>query len=122
MQAGSVYVAPPGYHLLVEPARTLALSVDEPVNFCRPSVDVLFESAAYAYREKLLGIVLTGANGDGARGLKAVREAGGLAWVQDPDTALARAMPQCALQYAGADLILSLADLATELAALGRPR
>ena len=122
VQAGSVYVAPPGYHLLVEPARTLALSVDEPVNFCRPSVDVLFESAAYAYREKLLGIVLTGANDDGARGLKAVREAGGLAWVQDPDTALARAMPQCALQYAGADLILSLADLATELAALGRPR
>ncbi len=122
VQPGTVYVAPPGYHLLVEPERTLALSVDEPVNFCRPSVDVLFESAAYAYRENLLGIVLTGANDDGARGLKAIRDSGGLAWVQDPSTALARAMPQCALQFAGADRILSLADLATELAGLGRPR
>jgi two-component system chemotaxis response regulator CheB len=120
--AGTVYVAPPGYHLLVEPARSLALSVDEPVNFCRPSIDVLFESAAWAYGPKLLGIVLTGANADGARGLRAIRSAGGLAWVQEPSTALAPVMPQSAISLAGADRILPLAELASELAALGEAR
>ncbi|MCC6533164.1 MAG: chemotaxis protein CheB [Burkholderiales bacterium] len=118
---GTVYVAPPGYHLLVEPARTLALSVDEPVNFCRPSIDVLFESAAYAYREALLGIVLTGANEDGARGLDAIRRAGGLAWVQQPSTSVSPVMPESALRYAGADRILALSEMATELARFVRP-
>jgi two-component system chemotaxis response regulator CheB len=122
LKPGAVYIAPPGYHMLTELDRTLALSVDEPVNFCRPSIDVLFESAAYAYRRALLGIVLTGANDDGARGLKAIREAGGLAWVQDPQEAVAGAMPQSAIQCAGADRILRLQDLAKELAALGRAR
>ena len=122
LQAGCVYVAPPGYHLLVEPAHTLALSVDEPVHFSRPSIDVLFESAAYAYGCKLLGIVLTGANEDGAQGLRAIRSAGGLAWVQEPQSAVASVMPQSAIECAGADRILPLAQLASELAALGRPR
>ena len=121
-QAGTVYVAPPGYHLLVEPARTLALSVDEPVNFSRPSIDVLFESAAYAYGRGLLGIVLTGANEDGAQGLKAIRSAGGLGWVQEPRTAVASLMPRSAIECAGADRILSLPQLASELAALGGRR
>jgi len=121
-EAGTVYVAPPGYHLLVEPARSLALSVDEPVNFSRPSIDVLFESAAHAYGPGLLGIVLTGANEDGARGLKAIRSAGGLGWVQEPQTAVASVMPRSAIELAGADRILPLPQLASELAALGTPR
>jgi two-component system chemotaxis response regulator CheB len=119
---GTVYLAPPGYHLLVERGGTLALSVDEPINFCRPSIDALFDSAAYAWGEALLGIVLTGANQDGARGLHAIRAAGGLAWVQDPATALAVTMPQSAIEHAGADLILTLPEMACALARLNEPR
>ena len=84
---GTVYVAPAGYHLLVEPGGTFALSLDDPVNFSRPSIDVLFESAAYAYRDRALAIVLTGANADGAEGLRIVRAFGGTGWVQDPASA-----------------------------------
>lgn len=116
--SGTVYFAPPGYHLLVEADRSLALSVDPPVNYSRPSIDVLFESAAYAYRERLLGIVLTGANEDGARGLASIRRLGGLAWVQDPSTAMADAMPAAAIARAGADRIFDLKEMAAELAAL----
>ena len=115
---GTVYVAPPAYHLLVEPDRSFALSVDAPVNYSRPSIDVLFESAAYAYRERLLGIVLTGANSDGADGLARIRSFGGRAWVQEPDTAVASMMPSSAIERAGADLILSVQDMAAELGAI----
>ena len=115
---GAVYVAPPGYHLLVEPDRSFALSIDGPVNYSRPSIDVLFESAAYAYRERLLGIVLTGANADGAEGLARIRAFGGLAWVQDPETAYASLMPSSAMARAGADGIFSLHDMAAELSAV----
>jgi two-component system chemotaxis response regulator CheB len=115
---GTVYLAPPDYHLLVEPDRTFALSVDAPVNFARPSVDVLFESAAHAHRERLLGIVLTGANDDGAEGLRAVRALGGRAWVQRPDTAVASMMPASALERAGADHVLTLEEMAARLSAL----
>lgn len=118
IRGGTVYVAPPGYHLLVERDRSLALSVDAPVNYSRPSIDVLFESAAHAYRERLLGIVLTGANEDGARGLAAIRACGGAAWVQDPATAMASAMPAGAIARAGADRILNLQEMAAQLAAL----
>jgi two-component system chemotaxis response regulator CheB len=119
IEPGHVYVAPAGYHLLVEPGRTLALSVDEPVNFARPSIDVLFESAAYVYRARLLGIVLTGANDDGARGLATIRASGGYAWVQRPDTAVASVMPASAIEIAGADRVLELRQIADELAGLG---
>jgi two-component system chemotaxis response regulator CheB len=115
---GAVYVAPPAYHLLVEPDRSFALSVDPPVNYSRPSIDVLFESAAYAYRERLLGIVLTGANADGADGLARIRAFGGKGWVQNPDTAVASMMPASAIKRAGADQILSLSEMAAELAGL----
>ena len=118
IRGGRVYVAPPGYHLLVERDRSLALSVDPPVNYSRPSIDVFFESAAHAYRGRLLGIVLTGANEDGARGLAAIRACGGAAWVQDPATAMARAMPAGAIARAGADRILNLQEMAAALAAL----
>jgi two-component system, chemotaxis family, protein-glutamate methylesterase/glutaminase len=113
---GRVYLAPPVYHLLVEPDKTFSLSSDEPVNYSRPSIDVMFESAALAYRENLLGIILTGANDDGAAGLKTIRACGGLAWVQDPADAMADSMPSAAIAQAGADVVLSLQELAQRLA------
>jgi two-component system chemotaxis response regulator CheB len=123
IEPGTVYVAPPGYHMLVEPDRTIALSIDPPVRFSRPSVDVLFESAAYAYKGALLGIVLSGANDDGARGALAIREAGGHCWVQDPATAGAPAMPNAAIANGAANQIMTLDDMAALLSAsVGRTR
>ena len=118
VEPGTIYFAPPDYHLLVEPDRHLSLSGDPPVGFSRPSIDVLFESAAHAYRERLLGIVLTGANSDGAQGLAAIRAAGGHAWVQQPEDAAAETMPAAALANAGADLVLPVRDMAERLAQL----
>jgi two-component system, chemotaxis family, protein-glutamate methylesterase/glutaminase len=107
-EPGTLYFAPPDYHLLVEPDRTLSLSCEPPVCFSRPSIDVLFESCAEAWGERLLAIVLTGANDDGAEGLARVRELGGLAAVQDPAEAAHPQMPQSALEHAGADFVLPL--------------
>jgi two-component system chemotaxis response regulator CheB len=118
IEPGTVYVAPPSYHLLIESDETLALSHDAPVGFSRPSIDVMFESAAEVFGKRLLGIVLSGANDDGAAGLAAIRAAGGRAWVQAPSDALASTMPQAALERAGADLVLPLADIAERLAHL----
>jgi two-component system chemotaxis response regulator CheB len=109
--AGNVYFAPPGYHLLVEADRTFSLSCDPPVLFSRPSIDVLLESCAEAYGARLLGMVLTGANEDGARGLAHVHACGGLTAVQDPDDALHSAMPLAAIAAADPDYVLPLADL-----------
>ncbi|RJQ14772.1 MAG: hypothetical protein C4560_11750 [Nitrospiraceae bacterium] len=106
IRPGTVYIAPPGYHLMIENDRTFSLSMFEPVNFARPSIDVLFESAADVYGEKLIGIILTGANDDGSRGLKRVKELGGLAIVQDPATAEASSMPKAAIEATGVDQIL----------------
>jgi two-component system chemotaxis response regulator CheB len=92
----TVYVAAPDYHLLID-ERTVALSTDEPVQFARPSIDVLFESAAEAYREHCVGVVLTGANADGARGLRRIVELGGAAIVEDPATANREEMPLAAV-------------------------
>ena len=105
-----VYVAPPDYHLLVEPG-SFALSVDERVQFARPSIDVLFESAADAYRERVIGIVLTGANEDGAAGLARIKARGGVAIVQDPREAERATMPQAAIDATHADAILPLAEM-----------
>jgi two-component system, chemotaxis family, protein-glutamate methylesterase/glutaminase len=118
--AGTVYVAPPDYHLLVERSKTFALSADEAVLFSRPSIDVLFESAADAYGGHLAGIVLTGASADGARGLSAVKQRGGMAIVQSPKGAVAPAMPRAALSMVQADHVLSLTDLASLLGRLTR--
>lgn len=112
LESGTVYFAPPGYHLQVEPGNWLSLSADAPVNHSRPSIDVLFESAAFACGARLLAVVLTGANADGAQGLRAVREAGGTAWVQAPHDAQHEAMPAAALAVAGADRILSVRQMA----------
>jgi len=105
---GSVYLAPPNYHLLVERDGTVALSVDPPVNFARPSVDVLFESAADVFGPTLIGMVLTGAGSDGANGLKRIKAKGGLTIVQDPKDAEADSMPRSALAVLEADHCLPL--------------
>lgn len=118
LQRGTVYVGPPNYHLLVEPGGLLSLSCDPPLHYSRPSLDMLFESAALAYRERLLAILLTGASVDGAAGLATVRRLGGAAWVQDPDQAQASFMPLAAIRQGAADRVLRLEDMANLLAGL----
>lgn len=109
---GTVYLAPPGYHLLIERDRSFSLSADPRVNFSCPSIDVLFESAADAYGPSLIGIVLTGANSDGSHGLAKVKEQGGLTIVQDPRDAQAVWMPRAALEIAQPDYIARLEEIA----------
>jgi len=108
---GTVYFAPPNYHLLVEFERTLALSTEERVNYSRPSVDVLFETAAEAYGEKLIGVILTGANHDGAQGLAMIKRCGGLTIVQSPETAEAEVMPVSAIEATEVDHVLPLDEI-----------
>jgi len=112
LQPGHAYLAPAGYHLQIERDHCFSLSMDEPLHYARPAIDILFESAAAAYRNQLIGIVLTGANADGAAGLKTIRANGGLAIVQAPETAEAGAMPRAAIQVAGADHILEIPHIA----------
>lgn len=116
---GVIYFAPSDYHLLVEADGALALSSDEIVNYSRPSIDVLFESAADAYGAGLVGVILTGANHDGAAGLKAVMDAGGLAIVEDPAQAYASAMPFAALEASSSAKIMNLDTIASYLLSLG---
>ncbi|MGX1174838.1 MULTISPECIES: chemotaxis protein CheB [Pseudomonas] len=115
---GTLYVATPGYHLSVEADRCLSLSLEEPVHHSRPSIDVLFESAADVYGEKLLAVVMTGANGDGARGLARVRALGGITVVQDPAEAQVATMPEAALALHEPDHILTLQGIGQLLAGL----
>jgi two-component system chemotaxis response regulator CheB len=100
--AGAIYTAPPNYHVLLERDRTLSLSVDPPVNYSRPSIDVLFESAADAFGPATAGLLLSGANPDGAAGLCQIADAGGWALVQNPATAEYATMPSAALARLGA--------------------
>jgi two-component system chemotaxis response regulator CheB len=115
---GTVYLAPPGYHLLVEADETFGLSVDPRVNFSRPAIDVLFESAADAWRGRLIGIVLTGAGGDGAMGAKRIRERGGYVIAQNPDEAEADRMPRAAIEAGAVDEVLPVDAIGTRAAAL----
>lgn len=116
---GTVYLAPADYHLLVERDH-FALSVDARVQFARPSIDVLFESAADAYRERLVAILLSGANEDGAQGIRSVKARGGLTLVQDPASAESARMPEAAIAGAEVDLILPLAGIVEFLNDLSR--
>jgi two-component system chemotaxis response regulator CheB len=118
VEPGTVYFAPPDYHMLVEKSRQIALSTDELVHYSRPSIDVLFESAADVYADRLLGIILTGANADGAEGLHAVHRAGGVTVVQRPDSAKVPLMVVSALQRNPADFVLSLPEIAALLKGL----
>jgi len=117
LERGRVYLAPPDYHLLVEPGH-VALSTENPVLFARPSIDVLFESVADAYRERAIGIILTGANEDGAEGLRRIKQAGGVAIVQDPATSTRRRMPDAALELTDADAVLPLEEIGPFLVGL----
>jgi two-component system chemotaxis response regulator CheB len=105
---GTLYIAPGGYHLLVEQDYSLALSCEAPVHHSRPSIDVLMESAADAWGERLMGILLTGANDDGADGLARIGEMGGLTVVQDPNEAAMPTMPRAAIRRRAPDLVLTL--------------
>ncbi|MCC5617444.1 chemotaxis protein CheB [Nostoc sp. CHAB 5836] len=114
---GHIYLAPADYHLLVELGH-FALSTDEPVSYARPSIDVLFESAADIYTEQVIGVILTGANQDGMQGLKKIKARGGTTIVQEPATAKSNIMPQAAISAVTVDWILTLSDIASEMVKL----
>lgn len=118
---GTVYIGPADYHLLVEPDYSLALSRDEARHYSRPSIDMLFESAALACRDRALAILLTGANADGAEGMKQICECGGRAWVQDPAEAFSAIMPEAAIQMITPDRIMTLNTMAACLNELTHP-
>lgn len=121
VEAG-IWFAPSGYHLLVEGDRTFAFSVDEPVNFSRPSLDVLFESVALVYGARAAAFVLTGASADGAEGARAIRDAGGFVAVQEPSSAELQIMPRSAIDRADPHVVAplpALAELLKELSTRG---
>lgn len=117
-----IYFAPAGYHILVEEDKTFSLSVDEKVNFSCPSIDVLFESAADVYRENLIGVILTGANHDGATGLQKVKKYGGLTIVQHPGDAKSPTMPEAALSITEADYTITIQELPSLLITLTKEK
>lgn len=118
IKPGVVYIAPADYHLLVEPGKTVALSIDPKVSYSRPSIDLLFETASEVYLSRLIGIILTGANHDGTAGLKKIKEKKGLTIAQNPATAEAEFMPLSAIRENIVDKILSLAEISSFLTQL----
>ncbi|HET9222057.1 MAG TPA: chemotaxis protein CheB [Roseiflexaceae bacterium] len=112
-----IYLAPADYHVLIETGG-FALSTEAPILNARPSIDALFESAADAYAAQAIGVILTGASGDGARGLARIKQRGGLALVQSPETAECRVMPEAAIDATQVDWILPLAEIAPCLVSL----
>jgi two-component system, chemotaxis family, protein-glutamate methylesterase/glutaminase len=120
VEPGCVYLAPRDYHLLVEKS-IFALSTESPVAYARPSIDVLFESAADVYQQRLIGVILTGANRDGAQGLAKIKSLGGLTVVQDPRSAESPTMPEAAISATPVDKILPLPGIASYLNELCHP-
>lgn len=114
----TIYIATPDYHLCLEPNKTLSLSNEPLVNFSRPSIDILFDSAAYAYQKNVLGILLTGSNHDGALGLKTIQEQGGLTLVQNPQGLEFPAMPKAALDLIRPDYVMTLDEISTLISAI----
>jgi two-component system chemotaxis response regulator CheB len=117
LEGGHIYIAPPDYHTLVEPGH-FSLSTDAPVRYSRPSIDVTFSSAADSYAHRTVGIVLTGANADGSDGLRRISDRGGLALVQDPDSAESRLMPAAAQRAVPRARVMSLDGIVAYLATL----
>jgi two-component system chemotaxis response regulator CheB len=111
IESGKIYFAPPNFHLLIEENYTFSLSTEERINFARPSIDVLFETAVYTYGTHLIGIILTGANNDGAKGIKLINQYRGITIVQDPKTAEVETMPNCAIESTKIDYILPLKEI-----------
>ena len=118
LEPGTVFLAPAGYHLLVERDLTLSLCAGERVNYARPAVDVTFETAADAFGANLVGVILSGGNRDGAAGMARIKAAGGVTVVQDTETAEARAMPEAAIEAAGADHLLAPSEIGPRIVAL----
>lgn len=118
IKARTIYFAPPNYHLQVEDDFLFSLSTAEKVNFSRPAIDVLFETAAWSYKNNLLGILLTGSNSDGAEGLKTIKEYGGTTIVENPETAYAITMPQAGIKKSVPDYILNLENIASKIVEL----
>jgi two-component system chemotaxis response regulator CheB len=117
VRRGHAYLAPRDYHLLIENG-SFALSTDAAVGFARPSIDVLFESAADEYQAGVIGIILTGANRDGVRGLATIKSRGGLTLVENPDSAVCRELPEITIAVTKPDEVLPLADIAPRLSAV----
>lgn len=117
IEAGRVYVAPADYHLLVEPD-SFALSVDEPIRYSRPSIDLMFTSAAHSFGAATIGVVLTGANADGAEGLKRIVDRGGVALVQEPATAESPTMPAAAIKAVRGAQVMTVTRIGAEVARL----
>lgn len=115
---GNVFFAPPGYHLYVEDAGYFSLSLDAPVNWSRPSIDVLFESAARVYRDRVIGVILTGANSDGAQGIREIKRLGGTTIAQNPGSALSGTMPKLAIETGCVDHVLELEEIPRKLESL----
>ena len=120
IQPGIVYIAPPDYHLLVERDQTLSLSSDKPVRYSRPSIDVLFDSAADAFQDKLLAIILTGANNDGTAGIEKVKKHGGTTIAQNPADAQFPSMPRASIATGKIDEILTLGGIQNFLLKVGQ--
>ena len=122
IEAGTIYLAPPDYHLLIEMDKTLSLDFSEKVHYSRPSIDVSFETAAEAYGPELACLLLSGANADGVEGLKAVQHFGGITLVQDPEEATVSYMPRQALEEMKVDQVIKLVDLGSLAAQLNQGR
>jgi two-component system, chemotaxis family, protein-glutamate methylesterase/glutaminase len=118
LEPGTVYVAPPNHHLLVNGDRTISLTQSELVHFVRPSADLLFESVAASYRERAIAVVLSGSGSDGAMGVQAIKKMNGTVIAQDEHTAEFFGMPGAAIQTGGVDFILPLAEIAPALVTL----
>lgn len=111
IRSGSIYLAPADYHMLIERNYTISLSQDEKVNYSRPSIDLLFESAAYVWGDKLIGIIMTGANNDGAEGIKIIKKFGGLTIAESPESAEYSVMPSSSIETGCVDLIYSKEEI-----------
>ncbi len=122
LTAGCVYLCPPGYHVLIERTSTLALSVEGKVNHCRPAIDVLFESAADAFGNEVLGVILSGANADGAKGAHEIRRRGGTLGVQDPARSEASEMPAATIARVHPHMVGNIDDLRGMLASVRFPQ
>ena len=111
IEPGYIYLAPPDYHLLIENDKTISLSCDEKVNFARPSIDVMFKSAASVWGSDLIGVILTGSSSDGSLGMVQIKKSGGMTIAEDPETAEYSMMPQSAINIGSIDQVLSLSKI-----------
>ncbi len=121
LTGGSVFVAPPNYHLVVDPGGTLALTQSELIHFLRPSADILFESVANSFPGRAIAVVLSGTGSDGAKGVKAIKNTGGTVIAQDEDTSEFFGMPSAAIATGSVDIVLPLALIAPALVGLVQP-